>query len=189
MQAGFPEEEEHEGYPRWLRDALEHEEAAAPPGTEPEGEPPGVEPSPRSSVPPSGRQRFLGLDLSWRGRHEVHCQVRLGRDTDEITGSAAGNDVPALRARIAARATLDALRQTLPRTADLQLRDAQIVSALAGHVVVVGVYGLTEGGVRALTGVSPVEDTVERSAVLATLQATNRWLSAPDRDSGRGQSG
>jgi hypothetical protein len=175
-------------YPDWLEDAIEGEEARVPRrGRSPraragaaqragaragraEGEAagPGQE---------QGRVKYCALDVTHAGRRQIRCSVRVARDGAEFEGSAEDADVPALRPRIAARAAVEALSRAAD--ADLALRDASLIQALAEEVVLVGVYGLGRGEVVTLIGASVVRDSVEHAAVLATLQATNRWLGGP----------
>lgn len=206
MAAAFPEESD--SYPRWLREALESEEESpledladrhpddraqaehAPPASAAKPAEPtrhhrqlerrGEAPAPRAA--PAGRRaEYRGIDLHIRGSHQIQCEVRIAHAGTELVGSAEGRDVPALRARTAAQATLDALSRTGPEAEALLLQDAQVVSALSGELVVVGVYALGEPEVVPLTGACRVLDSVEHAAVLATLQATNRWIGRSGR--------
>ena len=182
-------------YPDWLEDAIEGEEGrVARRGRSPRAGTAGAPERARGARAgraegraagpgqEQGRVKYCALDVTHAGRRQIRCSVRVARDGAEFEGSAEDADVPALRPRIAARAAVEALSHAAD--ADLALRDASLIQALAEEVVLVGVYGLGRGEVVTLIGASVVRDSVEHAAVLATLQATNRWLGGP-ADGGR----
>lgn len=168
MYPSDAEDDARETYPDWLADAIESESGMMsgppPPGPAPERGPPG------------DRTELQRLDLSITSPYRVTCRVTVGRDGQQFEGAAQGADVPGSRAATAARATLKALEEAHAHRAELVLQDIDVVRALAGDVVLVAVHATARGEGRSLVGAAPVTDSLEDAAILATLQATNRWL-------------
>lgn len=116
------------------------------------------------------RQARVGVTLSWGGV--------------EFEGEAVGADVPRSRLDIVAKATLQAMEQILNQSSGipsspaiaLVLEGVKLIEALDRDYVLVAVNAIHEREVTQLAGASPVEDSPERAVVLATLQATDRWV-------------
>ena len=77
----------------------------------------------------------------------------------------------------AARATALCLDQLLPDNS-IALEGAQIIEAFDRKFVFVAVHGLGGREAQLLTGTCEIRESGERSAVLAVLDATNRWTDA-----------
>ncbi len=104
------------------------------------------------------------------------CRVTVVSAGGEITGEAEGPDIRGMRAEIAARAALDALNKAERGKVALALKGARVLRVFGTPIVVVGVYGLNTGEGTPLVGACFVHTSVEQSAILATLQAADRWL-------------
>lgn len=136
---------------------------------DPADDPP--EPDPRPAPP--RRLEYVRFQAR-RDAERCTCDVVL-RDIDaEVTGTGHGPDTAAGRAEAAARAVIDAIQQARP---DLRLQvDGAVISSSRGrrHVIVAAHSLLDRNSVR-LAGVAPISRSPEEAAILAALQATNRW--------------
>jgi hypothetical protein len=120
---------------------------------------------------------------SERGRR-VKVAVTVEWTGDEYTGEALGTDLPRSRLETAARATLAAIEKMVMAQAregstgavTLALDGVKVMEAFDRTYILVGVNAVHERDVVTLAGASPVEGTSERAVILATLQATHRWV-------------
>jgi len=101
-----------------------------------------------------------------------------------VTLSIAGNDVvgeyetadnPKARLQGAARAAVLALDKILPH-GTVELEGAMVLDAFGLEFAFAGVHVVAERGTRLLVGTCEVKQSAEESAVLAVLDATNRWV-------------
>jgi hypothetical protein len=81
------------------------------------------------------------------------------------------------RVEAAARAASSALDELLPDNS-IALEGATIIEAFDRRFVLVAVHGLGGREAQLLTGTCEIHESTERSAVLAVLDATNRWTDA-----------
>jgi hypothetical protein len=111
---------------------------------------------------------------SRRDAERCACEVTLRDGERQITGSGTGPDTAGGRAEAAARALLDAVERARP---DLRLHlDGAIISTSRGRsFVIVGAHALLDRETISLAGAAPLARSPEEAAILATLQATNRW--------------
>lgn len=184
LGAGSHGDSEEPFYPSWLEEALEVEaesvHAEVTPSETPEipglaGTPQDGEAwSPQSPIP--RRHLYRGFESARLIPHRFHARVRVGLRDQEFVGEAEGADVPGARVEVAARATLAALQKAEGNRVELALQGAKVVRAFDRSVVVVGIYGLNHRDVTFLVGASLARDSIEHAAILATLQATGRWL-------------
>ena len=58
----------------------------------------------------------------------------------------------------------------------LQLDGVKTVEAFDRRFVLVAVHALAGREVRALSGAASIEESSDRAVILATLQATDRWV-------------
>jgi hypothetical protein len=106
------------------------------------------------------------------------CRVTLRQGSETVEAEA--ESLAGSRAHpeeIAARATLSALSQLVPDATALSLEGAQIVHAFGREFVFAGVTVRQGRATTLLAGSAEVRDSVEISAALAVLDATNRWVS------------
>lgn len=138
------------------------------------------EAAPLAAVVVAGRKYlYQGFEIEKKIRDRILCRVRLKGEDGEIVGEAEGADVPRVRMETTARALLDALEKAEEHRVSLALDAARVVHAFERDVIVVGVYA-TRGRTRTfLTGASPLVESSEQAAILATLHATNRWITQP----------
>ncbi len=130
------------------------------------------EPSTRS-LP--DRPVLVGIRSSSGSKMENACEVRLRVDGNEVIGTADGLDTGSGRIDAAARATLEALEKAYPRF-NVVLEGASVTTAHGQKYVLVTTHGLQGRQSTTLTGAATLGASPEESAVLACLQAVNRWL-------------
>lgn len=128
---------------------------------------------------PRGRLVFMSYDARTQPNHESLCRVTVRQDKEQFTGSATGNATPLGRAQAAARALFSAI--TEGRELDsFVLDDVAIVSSLGRTFVLVAAHARDGRELRPLTGVALLTRAPEEAAILAALQAVNRWSGLED---------
>lgn len=150
-----------------------------PEGREPPAEAADAEPG-LETVPESGMRRLLldSLQIDRRAGHKVACTVTL-RDGEQVyEGEAEGADFSRSRLDVAGHAVLDALNEATLDAVRLRLEGVTRFEVFGRDLVVAVVHGQENRRSVTLPGISVVEDSPEEAAVLACLQATNRWASA-----------
>ena len=120
---------------------------------------------------------FQGVEMRHARAQRVAVKVTLMVDGEEVAGEEESADAAKLRVKAAARATLTALDRVLPAGA-FELEGAVIVDAFEMQFAFVGVRVVEPRGGRVLTGSCEIKDTPEQAAVLAVLDATNRWITS-----------
>jgi hypothetical protein len=164
-----PERDDDTRLPDWLAEAPEQElmraTAALAPGI------------------PRRRYIFRSAESERLTPRLCRCRVTVVSAGGEITGEAEGPDIRGMRAEIASRAALDALNKAEGGKVALALKGARVLRIFGTPIVVVGVYGLNTGEGTPLVGACFVHTSVEQSAILATLQAADRWLAFQSRKS------
>lgn len=127
---------------------------------------------------------LLGHQVETERGRRVRVAVTVEWDGREYAGEALGTDLPRSRLETVARATLAAIEETaVGQDPDgskagltLALDGVKEMEAFDRNYILVGVNAIHERDVATLAGASPVEGTPERAAILATLQATHRWI-------------
>ena len=127
---------------------------------------------------------FLGHQIETERARRVKVAVSVEWGGAEFTGEAVGTDLPRSRQETVAKATLAAIEQALAAEEEesnrpgvtLALDGVKTVEAFDRTYVLVGVNAIRTREVAELAGASAVEDTPERAVILATLQATDRWV-------------
>jgi len=121
---------------------------------------------------------FRGLEIRPAERAQrVQVRVKLTYGEREAEAEEKGTDTLRNRVEAAARATAACLDELVPDNS-LALEGAQIVEAFERRFVFVAVHGLGGREAQLLTGTCEIRESAERSAVLAVLDATNRWVDA-----------
>lgn len=125
------------------------------------------------------RLRFEGFDLEvfQDGRCQAHVSLEWTRGT-LFRGEAEGTETLQGRLRAAALACLKAAEKATDDELKLELRGVKAVRAFDAWVVIVSVQGDSPENQYRLLGAatSPDDRSVDRSAVHAVLDATNRVL-------------
>ena len=107
----------------------------------------------------------------------VLVRVRLSFAGREAEAEQEGTDTVRNRVEAAARAAAACLDELLPDNS-IALEGAAIIEAFDRRFVFVAVHGLGGREAQLLTGTCEIRESKERSAVLAVLDATNRWTDA-----------
>lgn len=131
----------------------------------------------------SARIVFLGHQVESERSQRVRMRVTLEWEGRTFQGEAAGPDLARPRLETLAVATLGAIAAILDASeesseglAALDLDGVRTVDAFDRTFVLVAVHGLHGRSVVPLSGAAAVEAGVERAVILATLQATDRWV-------------
>lgn len=128
----------------------------------------------------SGRRvaLFQSVEMRPAGKlQRVEVVVRMESEGREVEGVAEGADTLRNRVEAAARAATAALEEVVQDPA-IVLEGAKLVEAFDRTFVFVAIQGLGGRESNLLTGTCEVRDSAERAAVLAVLDATNRWAEA-----------
>jgi len=126
---------------------------------------------------------MLFEDVEVRGSRAkgVGCRVTLRRGDETFVGEADGVETDRSRVELAARATLAAIAKSDGAERRLSYEGSKMVAAFEKELVFAGV-SVRQGRESALlTGSAEVKDSAETAAVLAVLDATNRWVAAAAR--------
>jgi hypothetical protein len=121
---------------------------------------------------------MLFEDVEIRGSRAkgVACKVTLRRGDEVYVGESEGVESDRSRVDVAARAALAAISKCEGHERRLSLEGSKMVEAFDREFVFVGVT-VRQGRESALmTGSAEVKDSAETAAVLAVLDATNRWV-------------
>ncbi len=130
-------------------------------------------PVPASS---SDRRLVLGnVHIERAAGQKVTCRVDLAHEDAVFTGEAEGPDFEKARMEVAATAALEAAQQATGGSVLLSLQGIDSVGAFGQSFVLASVNGSVRRDSESLAGVVRVRDSVEEAAVLACLQAVNRW--------------
>ena len=122
------------------------------------------------------RVEFVRFEARRGGEGRCGCDVILRCGDREITGAGSGADTPEGRAEAAARAVFDALAIARPDV-ELELDGAVISSARGRSFVIVSAHTLFDRHTVPLAGAAVLIRSPEEAAILAALQASNRWSS------------
>lgn len=126
--------------------------------------------------PQEARRLLLdSLELERKAGDRVECRITLHGGEDLYEGTADGPDFARSRLEVAARAVLNALNEATLEDIDLRLDGVEHIDAFGREFVITVVQGREHRNSVSLPGISTVSDSVEEAAVLACLQATNRW--------------
>ncbi len=115
--------------------------------------------------------------VRYRARRDAErctCDVVLRDRDDEVTGTGSGPDTAGGRAEAAARAVIDAIQKARPELR-LQIEGAAISTSRGRSHVIVAAHTLLDRSTVPLVGAAPLSRSPEEAAILAALQATNRW--------------
>lgn len=147
------------------------------------GEIPRVPEAVVEAAPRFRRRRLYFEDIEVRRSRSkgVTCRVTLRKGESSYVGEAEGLESQRLRVELAARAALEAItRSEIEMVGMLGLEGCQEFSAFDHAFVFVGVTARLGRESVLLTGTAEVKESAETAAVLAVLDATNRWVEYSD---------
>src|SRR5437899_12901693 len=113
----------------------------------------------------------------WMRARRVLGRLSLAFEGRDATAEEQGPDTMRNRVEAAARAASLCLDELLADNS-VALEGTQIIDAFDRKFVLVAVHGLGGREAQLLTGTAEIRESAERSAVLAVLDATNRWADA-----------
>lgn len=132
------------------------------------------------SASPAGTpgRTMLFEDVEIRGSRSkgVTCKVTLRRGDEVYVGESEGAESDRSRVDVAARAALAAIAKSEGNERRLSLEGSKLVEAFDREFVFVGVTVRLGRESALMTGSAEVKDSAETAAVLAVLDATNRWV-------------
>lgn len=117
---------------------------------------------------------FEDIEVRRSRSRGVLVRVTLRKGDEEYIGEAEGMENERIRVELAARATLSAIA-TSGETRALGLEGYRIFDAFEREFVFVAVTVRSGRETSLLTGTAEVRESAETAAVLAVLDATNRW--------------
>lgn len=138
--------------------------------------PPPLPEEPADETPVPRRLVLVGFDTTCSAPLDANCSITLDLGGRQITGTGTGANTPQGRAEAAARAFFDALALS-PEPLRLGLEGVSLIEANAKTFVLLAAHGVLGRRGHLLTGVAPVTRSPEEAAILAALQATNRFTS------------
>jgi hypothetical protein len=159
--------------------------------------PPKREPPPKREVPSNdgaaasvhvfpqqaeSRILFVGLQVESERAHRVRFQVELEWQGERYRGDASGADLARARMETVANAALRAVEAAIDAEVEdtpgltLALDGVKTVEAFDRRYAFVAVNAFRGREVTALSGSALIEDSPDKAVILATLQATDRWV-------------
>ena len=131
-----------------------------------------------ASAAKPGRDVLLEtFDVERRGGQAV-CRVQLRRGESVHVGEAEGADYATVRLEVAANAVLRALEDAHASTVRFVISDISSTQVAGQPLVIALVRAFAGRRSSTLPGASRVHDSLEEAAILACLDATNRWVGA-----------
>ena len=125
---------------------------------------------------PKRRLYFEDVEVRRSRTKGVACRVTLRKGDTTYLGEAEGVENERQRIELAARAALTAITAAEGETRSLGLEGCRVIDAFERQFVFVGVTARIGRENSLLTGSAQVKESPEQSAVLAVLDATNRWV-------------
>lgn len=129
------------------------------------------------------RLLFYSHQVETERHNQVKHRVEIEWKGDRYTGEASAADLPRPKLEAVACATLDAVEQALQeklaegrRSVTLSLDGVKIVEAFERRFILVSVHAISGRNVSRLAGTTVTDESTDRAAILATLQATDRWV-------------
>ena len=135
--------------------------------------------------PAERRLLFHGHQMETERSHHVRHRVEIEWGGERFVGEASAADRPRAKLEAVGIATLVAVEAALASTEEevddrkalsLALDGVKIVDAFDRTFVLVAVHAISGRDVTSLAGATVVEESTDRAAILATLQATDRWV-------------
>ena len=132
----------------------------------------------RSAVRDEAQRRkviFRDIEIAPAGERRVAVRVTLVAQGDEASAEEEVADTPKARVQGAARAALAVLDRLL-QTGTLELDAVKLLDEFDSNVVMVAVHAVEGRETHMVMGTAETKEHPERAAVLAVLDATNRWI-------------
>ncbi len=118
---------------------------------------------------------FKAVEVVPVGEHRVRVTVKLTVQGNEVVREEEVADTKKARLQGSARATVSLLDQVLP-SGTCELDGVKTIMEFDTEVIVAAVNVMEGRATHLLTGTAEEKGNPERAAVLAVLDATNRWV-------------
>jgi len=125
---------------------------------------------------PKRRLYFEDVEVRRSRTRGVACRVTLKKGEETYVGESEGVENERQRIELASRAALSAIALSEGGVRALALEGCRQIEAFERQFVFVGITAKMGRDSALLTGSAEVKDSPEQSAVLAVLDATNRWV-------------
>jgi hypothetical protein len=122
------------------------------------------------------RLYFEDVEVRRSRSRGVACRVTLKKGDETYVGESEGVENERQRIELACRAALGAISLSEGGVRVLALEGCRQIEAFEREFVFVGITAKEGRDSHLLTGSAEVKDSPEQSAVLAVLDATNRWV-------------
>ena len=139
-----------------------------------------AEPEP---TPAESRLLFYGHQVETERSNQVKHRVEIEWHGERHVGEATAADLPRAKLEAVASATLQAIegavQSHLPegrRAVTLSLEGVKLLDAFDRKFVLVAVHAIAGRDTARLSGTTVSDESTDRAAILATLQATDRWV-------------
>ncbi|MBT6888258.1 MAG: hypothetical protein HOA23_09465 [Gemmatimonadales bacterium] len=137
-------------------------------------------------TPAQSRLLFCGHAVESERSHQVRHRVEIEWHGERFTGESSAADLPRAKLEAVGVATLKAVEAALAKDDEseakpgtlvtLALDGVKIVDAFDRKYALVAVHAISGRDITALAGATLVEESTDRAAILAALQATDRWV-------------
>ena len=148
---------------------------------------PAQEPAVHILPEPAARESrllFYSHHVETERSNQVKHRVEIEWHGARYVGEATAADLPRPKLEAVAGATLKAIESALQekieegrRAVTLSLDGVKVVDAFDRRFVLVAVHAMSGRHVARLAGTTVSDESADRAAILATLQATDRWVS------------
>lgn len=129
------------------------------------------------------RLLFYSHQVETERSNRVRHRVEIEWQGQRYVGEASAADLPRPKLEAVASATMQAVQQALQenlpegrRGVTLSLDGVKIVEAFDGKFVLVAVHAISGRDIVRLAGTTVTDESPDRAAILAMLQATDRWI-------------
>lgn len=139
-----------------------------------------ADPEPRAR---DKRLLFYSHQAETERSNRVKHRVEIEWQGERYVGEASAADLPRPKLEAVANATMNAVQQALQdnlpegrRSVTLSLDGVKIVDAFDRKFVLVAVHAMSGRNLARLAGTTVTDESTDRAAILAMLQATDRWI-------------
>ncbi|MDH3206633.1 MAG: hypothetical protein OEO79_08470 [Gemmatimonadota bacterium] len=133
--------------------------------------------------PYDSRVLFYGHHMETERSNTVKHRVEIEWRGERYVGEASAADMPRPKLEAVTSATLRAIEKAVIENLDddrqhptLSLDGVKVVDAFDKKFVVVALHAISGRDTSRLSGTNIADESTDRAAILATLQATDRWV-------------
>jgi len=129
------------------------------------------------------RLLFYGHHMESERHNQVRHKVEIEWRGERYAGEATAADLQRAKLEAVATATLRAVERALEENLEenrqapsLSLDGVKLIEAFDRRFVLVAVHAMSGRNLSRLAGTNVADESLDRAAILATLQATDRWV-------------